>query len=121
MEPIRTITSPGAAQQTFASRPAPVPVANAVATDLPAAKSVTAANAATPTVNNATAPNSAYQYQVIVDPGTNEVVYRTVDERSRQVIRQVPDQALLRMRAYAHALAEGKTADEAHREANLRA
>jgi hypothetical protein len=58
-----------------------------------------------------------YEYQVLVDPATHEVIYRTVDERSRQVVRQAPDQALLRMRAYARSLAESQTTTETHVEA----
>jgi hypothetical protein len=102
MEPIRTITPPGAAQQAFASRPEPMPVAQAVATELPSAKVVTAMSAVAPALGL----SDPYEYQVLVDPATHDVIYRTVDERSRQVVRQVPDQALLRMRAYARSLAE---------------
>jgi uncharacterized FlaG/YvyC family protein len=36
-----------------------------------------------------------------------EVIFRVIDERSRRVVRQVPDQALLRMRAYNKALTDG--------------
>jgi hypothetical protein len=55
-----------------------------------------------------------YEYQVLVDPATHEVIYRTVDERSRQVVRQAPDEALLRMRAYARSLAQSQTTTETH-------
>jgi hypothetical protein len=102
MEPIRTITPPGAVQQAFAIRPDPAPVAQAVATELPSAKVVTAVSQAAPPLGL----SDPYEYQVLVDPGTYDVIYRTVDERSQQVVRQVPDQALLRMRAYARSLAE---------------
>ena len=122
MEPIRTITPPGAVQQAFVSRPEPVAVAQAVATELPAAKAVTAVSPAAPALGL----SDPYEYQVLVDPATHDVIYRTVDERSRQVVRQVPDQALLRMRAYARSLAAATkrvetlvartTAPEAHPE-----
>jgi hypothetical protein len=80
---------------------------------------VTAANSTSPTVNNAPGLSDPYEYQVLVDPATHDVIYRTVDERSRQVVRQVPDQALLRMRAYARTLAEGETTAEPHKEAKI--
>jgi len=112
MEPIRTITPPGAVQQAFASRPEPAPVAQAVATELPSAKVVTAVSAVAPALGL----SDPYEYQVLVDPATHDVIYRTVDERSRQVVRQVPDQALLRMRAYARSLAEDTRPLEAHME-----
>lgn len=118
MEPIRTITPPGAVQQAFASRPEPAPVAQAVATELPSAKAVTAANSAASMLPLGL--SDPYEYQVLVDPATHEVIYRTVDERSRQVVRQAPDEALLRMRAYARSLAEGKIATDAHQETNIR-
>jgi hypothetical protein len=101
MEPIRTITPPGAVQQAFVSRPEPAAVAQAVATELPPAKAVTAVSPAAPALGL----SDPYEYQVLVDPATHDIIYRTVDERSRQVVRQVPDQALLRMRAYARSLA----------------
>ena len=110
MEPIRTITPPGAVQQAFVSRPEPAAVAQAVATELPAAKAVTAVSPAAPALGL----SDPYEYQVLVDQATHDVIYRTVDERSRQVVRQVPDQALLRMRAYARTLAEGTSTTETH-------
>jgi hypothetical protein len=114
MEPIRTITPPGAVQQAFVSRPEPVAVAQAVATELPPAKAVTAVGPAAPAIGL----SDPYEYQVLVDPATHDVIYRTVDERSRQVVRQVPDQALLRMRAYARSLAVDTRPAETHAEAH---
>ena len=114
MEPIRTITPPGAVQQAFVSRPEPAAVAQAVATELPSAKAVTAVSPAAPALGL----SDPYEYQVLVDPATHDVIYRTVDERSRQVVRQVPDQALLRMRAYARSLAVDTRPAEAHAEAH---
>ena len=43
-----------------------------------------------------------------------------IDVRSRTVVRQVPDEALLRMRAYSRALAQGKGMNAALNVANLR-
>ena len=110
MEPIRTITPPGAVQQAFVSRPEPAAVAQAVATELPSAKAVMAVSPAAPALGL----SDPYEYQVLVDPATHDVIYRTVDERSRQVVRQVPDQALLRMRAYARSLAVDTRPAEMH-------
>jgi|RhiMetdeSRZDD1v2_1073273.scaffolds.fasta_scaffold1319020_1 hypothetical protein len=82
-----------------------------VATELPAAKAVTA-----PATRNDVPDTS---HQVVIDPQTREVIYRVIDVRSRQVIRQVPDEALLRVRAYARALANGETPSEAQAHADL--
>jgi uncharacterized FlaG/YvyC family protein len=44
----------------------------------------------------------------VLDPHSREVIFRVRDERSGRVVRQVPDEALLRLRAYQRAIAEGE-------------
>jgi hypothetical protein len=92
----------------------PVAVAPAVPTELAEAKVVG------PVINPAPARNEPRQSQAsidtttrdaIIDPQTNEVVYRVLDTRTRQVLQQVPDQAMLRMQAYASAKAARALAD----------
>ncbi|MDC7786731.1 hypothetical protein PQJ75_08350 [Rhodoplanes sp. TEM] len=56
---------------------------------------------------------------VILNPETREVIFRVIDSRSRQVLRQVPDEALLRMRAYNKALEEGKSPADVLTQADL--
>lgn len=90
--------------------------APAVPTELPAAQAVSPA-ANIPAARNDSRPpengNTGTAHDAIIDPKTNEIVFRILDERTRHVIQQVPDQALLRLRAYvraqaAQALTEGK-------------
>jgi flagellar protein FlaG len=50
-----------------------------------------------------------------IDPKTREIVYQTVDKESGEVIRQVPDQALLRLRAYAREMREASVQSRATR------
>ena len=50
---------------------------------------------------------------VVLDPQTREVIYKVIDNRSRQVVRQVPEEALLRMRAYTRAIARGESPSRA--------
>jgi hypothetical protein len=94
-------------------RPDPAPVRQAVQTELAAPKAVTAVT------NAARSPGSDLQQgqllsrEVFVDAQTREVIFRVIDERSRRVVRQVPDQALLRMRAYNKALLNGESPAEA--------
>jgi uncharacterized FlaG/YvyC family protein len=95
------------------------PVAQAVATELSAGKSVTAIEPLQPVRNDAASSSENYQHTVILDPATQDLIFRVIDVRSRQVVRQVPDEALLRMRAYSHALAQGKGMNEALNAANL--
>ena len=118
MVPVSTIApSAGAPQVVPTTRPAPAPVTQAVATDLAPANTVTAANTAQSAQNDAS--SDQYQHTVLLDPATQELIFRTVDVRSRQVVRQVPEEALLRMQAYAHALADGKSQGAALTQANL--
>jgi hypothetical protein len=115
MEPVHTTSSAVSIPQTAVARPAPTPALQAVPTELAAAKTVTASDTAGATRNDTTDrgnPND-YQQSVLIDPATREVIFRVIDVRSRQVVRQIPDQALLRMQAYARALNNGKSANEA--------
>jgi hypothetical protein len=43
-----------------------------------------------------------------IDPKTREVVFQVVDRESGRVIRQTPDEATLRLRAYARELREAQ-------------
>ena len=115
MVPVNTIAPSAGALPVVPTRPAAAPVTQAVATDLAPAKTVTAANTALAARNNA----DLYQHTVLLDPATQELIFRTIDVRSRQIVRQVPEEALLRMQAYAHALAEGKSNSDALMQANL--
>jgi hypothetical protein len=91
-----------------------VALAPAAPTELPAAKTVG------PVVNPAPARNEPQRLELttyhtthdaIIDPQTSEIVYRVLDARTRQVLHQVPEQALLRMQAYARAEAARALAD----------
>jgi hypothetical protein len=72
--------APSAGAALIADRLAPAPAPQVIATDL--------------------SPHT-----VILDPPTRDLIFRIIEVRSGQVVRQVPDEALLRMRAYARALA----------------
>ncbi len=117
MIPVNTI-APSTGAPPVADRAPSAPVAQTVATDLSPAKTVTAAAPAQASGND-TASSELYQRTVLLDPATQDLIFRVVDVRSRQVVRQVPDEALLRMRAYAHALADGKSMAAAFTAANL--
>jgi uncharacterized FlaG/YvyC family protein len=82
----------------------------AVATELPPSKSVTAADATVSARNNSNAANASTSNQVVIDREAASIVYRVVDNRTSLVVRQFPDEARLRLRAYL------RTMDEAKRE-----
>lgn len=94
-------------------RPDPAPVREAVQTELAAPKAVTAVTHAARGAAGDLQQGQLLSREVFVDAQTREVIFRVIDERSRRVVRQVPDQALLRMRAYNKALLNGESPSEA--------
>jgi hypothetical protein len=67
-------------------------------------------------------PAEKITHDTIIDPETREVVYRVIDARTRQVMHQEPDQAMLRQQAYIRvktvcALAAGKNPNSPARSA----
>src|SRR5258708_21076242 len=90
--------------------PAPTPVvqpvsqaaSNAVATDLPASQSVTAADASVAVRNDpALASDSGYiSRQAYIDQAAASIVYQVVDDRTNTTVTQFPDQPVLRRSAY---------------------
>src|SRR5499426_2065864 len=91
----------------------PAAVRAAVATTLAPSQTVTAANDSARSAAHDPARNGAAQTNVtrefVLDPQSREVIFRVIDVRTGQVQRQVPDAALMRMRAYTRAMANGKS------------
>jgi hypothetical protein len=87
------------------------------ATELARAKSVTASRNAAATAPHDAGRDTVRQTYVqpqtrpdiIIDAQSREVIYRVVDIRSGRVERQVPDEALLRMKAYTRTLESGRS------------
>src|SRR6195256_4075103 len=77
---------------------------SAVATELPASQSVTATDAAARVSLNSNAVSVSLSNQVFIDRDAGAIVYQVVDNRTSQVVRQYPEEAVLRRRAYFHAL-----------------
>ena len=93
--------------------PAPSPVVppssqaanNAVATVLPASQSVTALDAATAVRNDPIdVVEDFVSHQVYYDRDASAMVYEVVNDKTDQVVTQYPEDAVLRRRAYFHAL-----------------
>lgn len=73
---------------------------NAVATELPASQSVTAADVSV-AVRNEPGPASDFvSRQAFIDRAAASIVYQVVDNRTNTVVQQFPDEAVLRRRAY---------------------
>jgi hypothetical protein len=93
-------------------QPASPAADQAVATDLPAHQSVAAADAAARVRNDTQNAGGNTSRQVILDPAAGLVVYQVVDNRTSLVLKQFPDQSVLRRRAYARALQQAR--EDAH-------
>jgi hypothetical protein len=81
---------------------------NAVPTELPASESVTAADAGARVIDSAAVrislSSASTSNQVIIDRDAASIVYQVVDDRTIQVVKQFPEEAVLRRRAYFHTL-----------------
>jgi hypothetical protein len=105
-------------------RPAVTAATNTGPTELPPEQTVSPAPDPTPTGNGPQPGGSSSDNvtsSITIDPQSREVIYRVIDSRTKQVIQQVPDEALLRNRAYSQAIANGATPFQAQTQADLEA
>jgi hypothetical protein len=99
---IRPVGAPVATIVVQAPSPA---VSNAVATVLPANQSVTVAEPGASVRNDVQSiSDDAISHQAFYDRAAASFVFQVVDNRNAQVVEQFPDEAVLRRRAYFHAL-----------------
>ena len=94
---IKPVGAPVAAPVVHAASEA---TRNAITTDLPPRQSVTAAEPSQRASRNTDAVRTSVSNQVIIDRDAAAIVYQVVDNRTSQVVRQFPDDAALRRRAY---------------------
>jgi len=105
MNPVESVAATGYA------RPAVAANVGAAAPDLPETK---AANRSPNEPKAATPPTSAnanITRTITIDPQSRDVIYRVIDARTRQVLWQVPDAALLRSKAYSQTLIKASQRD----------
>jgi hypothetical protein len=105
--------------------PASDTTAKAVKTELPASQSVTAPEPSVRVTIDPNAVNASLSAsvtdQVIIDRDARAVVYQVVDNRTNLVVRQFPEEAVLRRRAYFHTLDLSKDAPTRARATDRRA
>jgi len=82
---------------------------NAVATELPPSQSVSAADASARASTDSAAvrisiSNPSVSNQVVIDRDARSVVYQVIDTKTSQVVKQFPEEAVLRRHAYFHTL-----------------
>ncbi len=75
----------------------------AVQTDLPVSQTVAAADTSAP-VRNDLPNHENISRQVVFDQAAASFVFQVVNDRTDAVVNQFPDEAMLRRRAYFHAL-----------------
>lgn len=76
----------------------------AVETELPPSETVTAVDAGPVVRYEANVVTRSVSNQVVIDREAASIVYQVVDNRTSQVVRQFPEEAVLRRRAYFHTL-----------------
>jgi hypothetical protein len=84
--------------------PSPDGTKAAVQTQLPPDKAVTAADPALSVRNNPQSDPNALSHDIVIDRAAAAIVYRVVDSLTSVVVRQFPDEARLRARAYLRTL-----------------
>lgn len=97
--------------------------AGAVSTELPPDRAVQQAGDAQPVRFEASrelasraaldaAVQGMIKRRLEIDPKTREVVFQAVDRETGEVVRQIPEEAILKIRAYAREMREADATDE---------
>jgi uncharacterized FlaG/YvyC family protein len=98
-----TVKPIGTAQAGY-TKPEPLPVRAAVATDLAPSQTVTATQDGSATTTGDPSRNLSSRvpttHEILIDPQTREVIFRVISSRTGQVIRQAPEEAMLKLEAY---------------------
>ena len=76
----------------------------AVATELPPSEAVTAVDAGPAVRYDSNVVSRSLSNQVVIDRDAAAIVYQVVDNRTSQVVKQFPEEAVLRRRAYFNTL-----------------
>ena len=82
----------------------------AVKTELPASSTVSASDAGVAVRYDSTVVSRSMSNQVVIDREAAAIVYQVVDNRTSQVVKQFPEEAVLRRRAYFRTLELAKDA-----------
>lgn len=112
-----TVRSTGSGAQASPSRPGATVSRPAASTDLPPAQTVTAAAGAEGSRNDTTrSPFSdpSHMRDIVLDPQSREVIDRSINAESRRVVRQMPEVAARRLRAYTRSAKDPAVPDDAH-------
>lgn len=94
----------GASAAIGVGQPVSEAASNAVPTDLPAGKAVTAADPGADMRNDPQSGSEFISHQAFFDQAASSIVYQVVNSNNGQVLEQFPDAATIQRRAYFRAL-----------------
>jgi hypothetical protein len=103
-----SIKPAGAPVATAMPQPASPAADEAVATELPAHQSAAAVDTSPRVRHDTQSASGNTSNNVILDRDAASVVYQVVDNRTSLVVKQFPDQGVLRRRAYTRALEQAR-------------
>ena len=98
-------------------RPAPIAAREGVVTDVAPERSVTPAEASISARFEANV-STGLSRRTDLDPKTNLLVLRVIDTETRQVVKQIPAESALKLRAYNRALVAGMSPNQADHQTN---
>jgi hypothetical protein len=98
----------GAPVATPVAPPVSEAVNHAIATELPAPQSVTVVDASVRARAHSGFVSPSLSHQVVIDRAAASIVYRVVDDDTSEVVKQFPEEAILRRRAYFNSLDQSK-------------
>ena len=103
-----TVRPTSVVTQTAGAHQDAAPVRDAVPTSLAPSQTVTAAAKTGEARQDALQSGSdpSYVRKIVLDAHSREVIYQVLDVKSRRVVRQIPEEAMLRLRAYTRATLE---------------
>jgi hypothetical protein len=99
-----SIKSVGAPATIAIGQPVSDATSNAVTTELPASRAVTATDPGAGVRNDPQPVADSVSRQAFFDQAAASIVYQVVNSTNNQVVNQFPDDATLRRRAYFHTL-----------------
>ena len=101
MDPGLVKAGPPAQTSQVPPRPEPAPGAATVRTELPATRVVTAPEATlAPRGDDASAREAARAREFTFDPAARQMIFRIIDLDNGTVVRQLPEESMLKLRAY---------------------
>ena len=101
---IGPVSRPGLQNVGSVSRMVPTASAAPVAAQMPTTAVAQAPETPRPQADAPRADPDSVDRQIKIDPATQQVIYQAVDKTSGEVVRQIPEETMLRLQIYARAM-----------------